>query len=170
MAGGDKMSHAGRSIQDPSRFGLICTISHNLHPFSLFKMIFSQFLECKRISPSFWPIFLCRPPKARCPVAWRCVTKWPILSVTPWIINTPPSHSWFTIWKRESESGSFQESIIDYLKITHSRRRTGMLVIFTHVLDRLPDRALKTIFIVPVSNLIGLIHLGAPNRDYRASQ
>ena len=114
--------------------------------------------------------FLCRPPKARCPVAWRCVTKWPILSVTPWIINTPPSHSWFTIWKRESESGSFQESIIDYLKITHSRRRTGMLVIFTHVLDRLPDRALKTIFIVPVSNLIGLIHLGAPNRDYRASQ
>ena len=167
MAGGDKMSHAGRSIQDPSRFGLICTISHNLHPFSLFKMIFSQFLECKRI---LFDRFLCRPPKARCPVAWRCVTKWPILSVTPWIINTPPSHSWFTIWKRESESGSFQESIIDYLKITHSRRRTGMLVIFTHVLDRLPDRALKTIFIVPVSNLIGLIHLGAPNRDYRASQ
>ena len=58
MAGGDKMSHAGRSIQDPSRFGLICTISHNLHPFSLFKMIFSQFLECKRIFPSFWPISL----------------------------------------------------------------------------------------------------------------
>ena len=58
MAGGDKMSHAGRSIQDPSRFGLICTISHNLHPFSLFKMIFSQFLECKRIFPSSWPISL----------------------------------------------------------------------------------------------------------------
>ena len=170
MAGGDKMSHAGRSIQDPSRFGLICTISHNLHPFSLFKMIFSQFLECKRIFPSFWPISLPASESSMSSCVTVCDKMADSICDTLDHKYTTQPQSWFTIWKRESESGSFQESIIDYLKITHSRRRTGMLVIFTHVLDRLPDRALKTIFIVSVSNLIGLIHLGAPNRDYRASQ
>ena len=113
---GHKMTHAGCSI--PGSASLCPNPPPSLPPFcpsvkKISPKCSYQISTCGRLMKCtiLWmarnlldlgPFSLLWPPWVRCP-AWLSVTKWQILSVTRWIINTPPpSHGWFTIWTRKS--------------------------------------------------------------------